>query len=87
MKGTDTRLSLLKKMARKVNLTKGNFIMPIIVNEMHRESSSNYLVTTPISAIVSKVQKILDTGITKVMIFGIPGKRDIPGSEAWNPGE
>lgn len=84
MKETDTRLSLLKKMARKVNLTKGNFIMPIIVNEMHRESSSNYLVTTPISAMISKVQKILDTGITKVMIFGIPGKRDISGSEAWN---
>jgi hypothetical protein len=27
---------------------------------------------------LSKVQKILDTEITKVMIFGIPGKYDIP---------
>ena len=59
--------------------------MPIIVNEMRRESSSNYLVTIPISAMISKVQKILDTGITKVMIFGIPGKHDISGSEACNP--
>jgi hypothetical protein len=34
---------------------------------------------------LSKVQKILDRGIIKLIIFGIPGKCDIPKFEAWNP--
>lgn len=55
--------------------------MPIIANKMRLEISSNCLITTAIGAIVSKVQKILDARITKVIIFGIPDKHDIPGSE------
>jgi porphobilinogen synthase len=59
--------------------------MPIIITEKAPEFPPSYMITTPIRSIVTETQKILETGITKIMIFGIPKKRNTEGSEAWNP--
>jgi porphobilinogen synthase len=72
-------------MASKVCLTKGNLIMPVILSELQRQVSGTYLATTPLFALVGEIQKILDMGITQIMIFGIPKSRNIMGTEAWNP--
>jgi porphobilinogen synthase len=57
--------------------------MPIIITEKRFESP-NYLITIPINSLVTEIQRILESGISRVMIFGIPKKRNAEGSEAWN---
>jgi porphobilinogen synthase len=78
-----TKLSVLKKVAHKERLTRDNLVMPIIITEKRFESP-NYLITIPLNSLVTETQKILELGISRIMIFGIPKKRNAEGSEAWN---
>lgn len=78
-------MSLFENMASKVNLTKRNLIMPLILSESLHQDSGNSLVTIPVSALVEEIQKIVNMGITNIMIYGIPKFRNILGTEAWNP--
>jgi porphobilinogen synthase len=71
-------------MACEAGLRKSNLIMPLIVDES-RSNSSRYLMTTSIDALDNKVQKVFDSGIKKIMLFGIPKVRNSKASEAWNP--
>jgi porphobilinogen synthase len=57
--------------------------MPIIITEKRFESP-NYLITLPMNSLVTETQRILDSGISRIMIFGIPKNRNAEGSEAWN---
>jgi porphobilinogen synthase len=75
--------SFLKRMAGEAGLRKSNLIMPLIVDESG--SSSRYLMTTSMDSIENKVQKVLDLGIKKIMLYGIPKARNAKASEAWNP--
>jgi porphobilinogen synthase len=79
-----TKLSALKIAANKEGLKRDNLIMPMIITEKYHEFRK-ILVTTPVNSIVTETQRILDSGISRIMIFGIPKKRDTEGSEAWNP--
>ncbi|MDQ5869199.1 MAG: hypothetical protein M3530_05670, partial [Thermoproteota archaeon] len=84
MKETDASYLFLKRMACEAGLRKSNLIMPLIVDES-RSNSSRYLTTTSIDALDNKVQKVFDSGIKKIMLFGIPKVRNSKASEAWNP--
>ena len=57
--------------------------MPVIITEKRHEFP-NYLITTPMSSLVTETQRILESGISRIMIFGVPKKRNAEGSEAWN---
>jgi porphobilinogen synthase len=57
--------------------------MPVIITEKRHEFP-NYLITTPMSSLVTETHRILESGISRIMIFGIPKKRNAEGSEAWN---
>lgn len=83
MKDTDASYSFLKRMAGEAGLRKSNLIMPLIVDESR--SNSRYLVTTSMDSLENKVQKVLDLGIKKIMLYGIPKARNPKASEAWNP--
>ena len=70
-------------MAWEAGLRKSNLIMPLIVDESG--SNSRYLMTTPMDSLENKVQKVLDLGIKKIMLYGIPKTRNAKATEAWNP--
>ena len=57
--------------------------MPLIVDECR--SKSRYLITTSMDSLENRVQKVLDLGIKKIMLYGIPKTRNVKASEAWNP--
>jgi porphobilinogen synthase len=57
--------------------------MPVIITEK-RHNLPNYLMTIPMNSLVTETQRILESGISRIMIFGIPKKRNAEGSEAWN---
>jgi porphobilinogen synthase len=80
----NSKLAALKIAANKEGLKRDNLIMPMIITEKRREFPK-ILVTTPVNSIVTETQRIMDSGISRIMIFGIPKRRDIKGSEAWNP--
>ena len=83
LKGTDASYSFLKRMAGEAGLRKSNLIMPLIVDESG--SNSRYLMITPMDSLENKVQKVLDLGIKKIMLYGIPKTRNAKATEAWNP--
>ncbi|HMK57744.1 MAG TPA: hypothetical protein VK462_01685, partial [Nitrososphaeraceae archaeon] len=83
MKDTEASYSFLKRMAREAGLRKSNLFMPLIVDESR--SNSRYLMTTSMDSLENKVQKVLDLGIKKIMLYGIPKARNTKASEAWNP--
>jgi porphobilinogen synthase len=84
LKEYTSKLRALKEAAHKERLTRDNLVMPVIITEKHHEFP-NYLVTTPMNSIVTETQRILESGISRIMIFGIPMKRNAEGSESWNP--
>jgi porphobilinogen synthase len=80
---TDT---LYRKISREVGLCKKDMVFPILIQEQgkkfHHIDTMPGIMTTPLSRIIIEVQKVLDAGISSIIIFGIPITRDHTGRHA-----
>jgi porphobilinogen synthase len=76
------------QLCKRVGLRKKDLILPIFVSELSSSSplsESNdmpRMVKISLKDVVQHVQKIIDQGISSVIIFGIPNKRNIGASSA-----
>jgi porphobilinogen synthase len=61
-------------------------VFPFFIQEqgkkLHHINTMPGMTTTPLSQIINQVQKVLDAGISSIIIFGIPTKRDHIGCNA-----
>jgi porphobilinogen synthase len=61
-------------------------VFPIFVQEkgteIHNINTMPGIITTPLSKTIAQVKKVLSAGISSIIIFGIPKKRDHRGSYA-----
>jgi porphobilinogen synthase len=80
---TDT---VYRKISRQVRLCKKDMVFPFFIQEqgkkLHHINTMPGMTTTPLSQIINQVQKVLDAGISSIIIFGIPTKRDHIGCNA-----
>jgi porphobilinogen synthase len=80
---TDT---VYRKISRDVGLCKKDMVFPIFIQEQgkkfHNINTMPGMTLTPLSQIIYQVQKVLDAGISSIIIFGIPRKRDRIGYHA-----
>jgi porphobilinogen synthase len=73
---------------RRVRLTKKDLIYPLIVSELNsssklfEENNMFGMVKITEKEVVQHVQKIIDQGISSIIIFGNPGMRDLGASSA-----
>jgi porphobilinogen synthase len=76
------------QLLRRVSLTKKDLIYPLIVSELNGhskpfgEGNMFGMVTTTEKEVIQHVQKIIDQGISSIIIFGNPGVRDLGASSA-----
>lgn len=78
------------QLCRSVRLLKKDLIFPIIVSEQRGEVPLNKrdgagmpgLAKIAPNDVIQRVQKVVDQGISSVIIFGIPSKRDVTASSA-----
>ena len=75
------------QLCKRVRLRKKDLIYPIFVSESsttpHSERDDMHgLVKIALKDLIQHVQKIIDRGISSVIIFGIPTKRDVSASSA-----
>ncbi|HEX2068565.1 MAG TPA: hypothetical protein VHF08_07660, partial [Nitrososphaeraceae archaeon] len=72
--------NIYRRICKEVGLYKKHMIFPIFVQERGGEILSikamPEMKITPLSKIISELQKILDAGISSIIIFGIPKQRD-----------
>jgi len=77
---------IYRRICKEVGLYKKHIVFPIFVQEqgteIHCIDAMPEMTITPLSEITSQVQKVLDTGISSIIIFGIPKQRDHGGSYA-----
>lgn len=80
---TDT---VYRKISRQVRLCKKDMVFPFFIQEqgkkLHHINTMPGMTTTPLSQIINQVQKVLDAGISSIIIFGIPTKHDHTGCHA-----
>ncbi|MDR5684136.1 MAG: porphobilinogen synthase [Armatimonadota bacterium] len=81
------RTEALRTMAAETVLRPHHLIAPLFVKEGLREPAPigalpGHFQHT-LTSIVDEVGSLLDTGIRSVILFGIPGRKDAEGSEAW----
>ena len=78
----------LRKMVSEHRLHLDEFIFPLFViegNGIKTEiSSMPGIYQWSLDKIVFEIESILSLGITKVLLFGIPNKKDASGSETWS---
>jgi porphobilinogen synthase len=73
----------------RVGLSKDQLIYPLIVSELnsstrfYEENSLFGMVKIAEKDVVQHIQKIIDQGISSVIIFGNPGRRDLGASSAF----
>jgi porphobilinogen synthase len=68
-----------------VGLRKSHLIFPIFVSERPEKiDSMPGMSVTPVDKVERHVQSILDTGISSIIVFGIPKSRDHQGSQAFD---
>ena len=78
--------NIYRGICKEVGLYKKHMVFPIFVQEQEMEihciDAMPEMTITPLSEIISQVQKVLDAGISSIIIFGIPKQRDDGGSYA-----
>jgi porphobilinogen synthase len=76
--------NIYRRICKEVGLYKKHMIFPIFVQERGMEILSikamPEMKIMPLSKTISEVQKILDAGISSIIIFGIPKQRDEDGA-------
>lgn len=72
--------NIYRRICKEVGLYKKHMVFPIFVHErgmeIHSIKAMPEMRITPLSKTISQVQKILDAGISSIIIFGIPKQRD-----------
>lgn len=76
--------NIYRRICKDVGLYKKHMIFPIFVKEhgmeIHSIKAMPEMKIMPLSKAISEVQKILDAGISSIIIFGIPKQRDESGA-------
>jgi porphobilinogen synthase len=77
-----------KKILDAVGMRKKHLIFPIFVQEGQQEESQIItmpgIAKTPLKKITQRIHKVINAGISSIVIFGIPENRDMKGSIALN---
>jgi porphobilinogen synthase len=77
-----------KKILDAVGMRKKHLIFPIFVQEGQQEESQIItmpgITKTPLKKITQQIHKVINAGISSIVIFGIPENRDMKGSSALN---
>lgn len=78
----------LRKLVRETVLTKDDFISPVFVsageNIKNEVSSMPGVYQYSIDRLKEELEDLLDAGITRIILFGIPAKKDATGSDSYN---
>jgi porphobilinogen synthase len=83
------RTPALRSLIRETDLTPRHLIAPLFVKEgiaepvpiMSMPGQSQHT----LESLRKEANEIADKGVVAFMLFGIPARKDPPGSEAWNP--
>ncbi len=82
------RTALHRELAAEHRLHPGDFVAPLFVREDIAAPVPLTLLAghqqETLESITSRVEALLTVGCTKVLLFGIPARKDAEGSEAWN---
>ena len=74
-----------KSLFASLGLRKSHLVFPVFVsNSPAVIKSMPGIEVTPIDKILKRVQSIADTGISSIIIFGFPNRRDQIGSSAFD---
>lgn len=80
----------LRSLVREVEVTKGDLIYPIFVQEGigRREAIAAMpgQYRLPLGELRKEARELVDLGIPGVILFGIPARKDAKGSQAYAPG-
>ncbi|MDQ6953042.1 MAG: porphobilinogen synthase [Mariprofundaceae bacterium] len=78
----------IRRMVSETSLSTADFIYPLFVDESIGEavevSSMPGVFRIPVSDVGAMVKKVEDAGISGVIFFGLPSKKDAIGSEGWH---
>ena len=78
----------LRKMVRETTLNCNDLIAPVIVTEgkniCHAVPSMPGVYQWSIDRVSEEVDNLLDVGISRIILFGIPGKKDELGSDSYS---
>ncbi len=81
-------LPQLREMVRETQLSADDLIYPLFVNETIKSpkpiASMPGIFSFPLSEIAEESKKVKELGISAVLLFGIPKKKDEKGSQAWS---
>lgn len=79
----------VRNFVAETELSSKNFIMPLFVSETLKEKRPIPLLPNIFqhshSSLLEEVKRLVEIGVTSVIVFGIPEKRDFLGSAAFHP--
>ncbi|HYB91092.1 MAG TPA: porphobilinogen synthase [Candidatus Binataceae bacterium] len=82
------RTETLRKMVRETRLSPDNLIQPLFVcpgRGVNRPiASMPGVAQLSVENVVAEAREVFSAGVPAVILFGIPGRKDAEGSEAWN---
>jgi porphobilinogen synthase len=82
------RTAAIRDLLQETRISKKDLICPVFVQEKLKEpvavESMPDIKRIPISGITSEVNEILDTGISAIILFGIPSRKDNRASSAFD---
>jgi porphobilinogen synthase len=85
---TRTSTHELKGLLNSAGLNKKQLVCPLLVKDYTKKKiqlpSLPGLSILSIEETIEQIRQLIEVGISSVIIFGIPSKRDYVGSEAWN---
>jgi len=85
---TRTSTHELRGLLNSAGLNKKQLVCPLLVKDYTKKKiqlpSLPGLSILSIEETIEQIRQLIEVGISSVIIFGIPSKRDYVGSEAWN---
>ncbi len=79
----------IRNLVAETDLGPERLVAPLFVQEGAREpvpvEAMPGVYRWPVEAVADEAKRILDEGVDKFLIFGIPARKDEEGSEAYNP--
>lgn len=88
MQKTRTSTHELRGLLNSAGLNKKQLVCPLLVKDYTKKKiqlpSLPGLSILSIEETIEQIRQLIEVGISSVIIFGIPSRRDYVGSEAWN---
>lgn len=88
MQKTRTSTRELRGLLNSAGLNKKQLVCPLLVKDYTKKKiqlpSLPGLSILSIEETIEQIRQLIEVGISSVIIFGIPSRRDYVGSEAWN---